>query len=61
MKRTITLAAALFLALSWPLPLPAQEAPVRAAYYYKVKWGHQEEFERLFFKNHYPVLKEQMG
>ena len=61
MKRTITLAAALFLALSWPLPLLAQEAPVRAAYYYKVKWGHQEEFERLFFKNHYPVLKEQMG
>ena len=32
-----------------------------AAYYYKVRWGFQAEFERLFFKNHYPVLKEQMG
>jgi hypothetical protein len=39
----------------------AQDAPVRAAYYYKVKWGFQEEFERLFFKNHYPVLEAQMG
>ncbi|MBK5255111.1 MAG: hypothetical protein JJE39_03680 [Vicinamibacteria bacterium] len=44
-----------------PLPLQAQEGPVRAAYYYKVKWGYQEEFERLFFKNHYPVLQAQMG
>jgi hypothetical protein len=37
------------------------EKPVRVAYYYKVRWGFQQEFERLFFKNHYPVLKEQMG
>ncbi|HEX9105607.1 MAG TPA: hypothetical protein VF832_00225 [Longimicrobiales bacterium] len=25
-------------------------------YYYKVRWGHQEEFLRLFRKNHLPVL-----
>ncbi len=43
------------------LPAAAQEAPVPAAYYYKVKWGLQQEFERLFFKNHYPVLQAQMG
>ena len=37
------------------------QEPVRAAYYYKVKWGFQQEFERLFFKNHYPVLEAQLG
>jgi hypothetical protein len=25
--------------------------------YYKIKWGHQEEFLSLFKKNHWPVLK----
>jgi hypothetical protein len=30
-------------------------------YFYRVQWGHQEEFLELFKKNHYPVLKEQMG
>jgi hypothetical protein len=29
-------------------------------YFYRVKWGHQEEFVDLFQKNHYPVLKEQV-
>lgn len=29
-------------------------------YYYKAKWGHADEFLRLFRKNHLPVLKEQM-
>ena len=37
----------------------AEEKPVRAAYYYTVRWGLQQEFERLFFKNHYPILKAQ--
>ena len=37
----------------------AEEKPVRAAYYYTVRWGFQQEFERLFFKNHYPILKAQ--
>ena len=31
-----------------------------AWYFYRVKWGHQDEFVRLFQKNHYPVLREQM-
>lgn len=25
--------------------------------YYKVKWGHSEEFIALWKKNHYPLLK----
>jgi hypothetical protein len=31
-----------------------------AWYFYKVRWGHQDEFVDLFQKNHYPVLKEQI-
>lgn len=26
-------------------------------YFYKVKWGHQDEFVDLFKRNHYPILK----
>jgi nitric oxide reductase activation protein len=29
-------------------------------YYYKVKWGHADEFLQLFKKNHYPLLKKQV-
>jgi hypothetical protein len=29
-------------------------------YFYRVKWGHQDEFVELFQKNHYPVLKEEI-
>jgi hypothetical protein len=39
----------------------APEQPVTAAYYYKVRWGFQSEFERLFFKNHFPILMAQKG
>jgi hypothetical protein len=39
----------------------AADKPVRVAYYYKVRWGFQQEFERLFLKNHYPVLQSQVG
>ena len=46
-------------------PLLAQGAPPQAAadqpytmeYYYRVQWGHQQEFLQLFLKNHYPLLK----
>lgn len=48
------------------LPLAAQGAPPQGAadqpytmeYYYKVQWGHQQEFLQLFLKNHYPLLKK---
>jgi hypothetical protein len=50
----------------FPLSLLAQGAPPQIAadqpytmeYYYKVQWGHQQEFLQLYLKNHYPVLKK---
>ena len=57
MKKIISplAAAVLFVAATAAV---AQEAPIQVAYYYKVRWGFQQEFERLFLKNHYPVLME---
>jgi hypothetical protein len=40
----------------WAVAQEPPETPQVVAYYYKVRWGFQEEFERLFMKNHYPVL-----
>lgn len=37
-----------------------QGKPFVVEYYYKVQWGHADEFLRLFQKNHYPVLKKQV-
>ena len=36
---------------------PALE-PYVVEYYYKVKWGHFDEFMELYAKNHYPILKK---
>src|SRR5262245_25212576 len=33
--------------------------PFVVEYYYKARWGHADEFIRLFKKNHYPVLKKE--
>ena len=33
----------------------------RVWYFYTVKWGKQDRFVELFKKNHYPVLKAQVG
>ena len=50
-------------------PAPRAQAPAGQAatkaertvwYFYRVKWGFQDEFVTLFQRNHYPVLKEQM-
>ena len=35
-----------------------KEKPYVIEYYYKIKWGHQQEFLDLFKKNHYPLLKD---
>lgn len=32
--------------------------PYAIEYYYKVQWGHQQEFLDLFLKNHWPLLKK---
>ena len=44
--------------------MPAAQAGSRTErtvwYFYRVKWGFQNEFVDLFQKNHYPVLKDQI-
>lgn len=65
MKSTLAALAIAMIAL----PLFAQGAPPQAAadqpytmeYYYKVKWGHQQEFLQLFLKNHYPLLQKNVA
>src|SRR4051812_11266605 len=43
---------------------PAAQSALRAEktvwYFYRVKWGFQDEFVTLFQRNHYPVLKDEM-
>ncbi len=36
----------------------ARTSPYTVEYYYKVQWGHQQEFLDLFLKNHYPLLQK---
>jgi hypothetical protein len=61
-----TLALLLFFAITLPLGSRAQSTPTPSdkpfviEYYYKAKWGHADEFLKLFKKNHYPVLKKEM-
>lgn len=38
----------------------SESKPFVVEYYYKVKWGHADEFITLFRKNHYPLLKKQV-
>ena len=39
-------------------PQGSADQPYTVEYYYKVQWGHQQEFQTLFLKNHYPLLKK---
>ena len=41
----------------------AQSKPYVVDYYYKVKWGHFDEFRALYTRNHYPILvrEQKMG
>ena len=39
-------------------PQVAPDQPYTVEYYYKVQWGHQQEFLQLFLKNHYPLLQK---
>jgi hypothetical protein len=41
-------------------PQQAADQPYAMEYYYKVQWGHQQEFLQLFLKNHYPLLQKNM-
>jgi hypothetical protein len=59
-----TFATLLFFAIAVPIISRAQAAPATSdkpfvvEYYYKAKWGHADEFLKLFKKNHYPLLKK---
>jgi hypothetical protein len=39
-------------------PQGSPDKPYVMEYYYKVQWGHQQEFLKLFLKNHFPLLQE---
>jgi len=39
-------------------PQGAAGQPYTVEYYYKLQWGHQQEFLQLFLKNHFPLLKK---
>ena len=41
-------------------PSSASDKPFVVEYYYKTKWGHADEFLKLFKKNHYPLLKKEV-
>jgi hypothetical protein len=49
------------LAAQAPATQSAGSAERTAWYFYRVKWGLQDEFVDLFQKNHYPILKAQLG
>jgi hypothetical protein len=65
-RKTLLVFVLLLSAVSMTAPLLAQGAPPQGGadqpytveYYYKVQWGHQQEFLDLFLKNHYPLLQK---
>jgi len=64
MRKLLLVALSLLFAtagLAQGKPAPADnQKPYAIEYYYKVRWGHQEEFLNLFKKNHYPLLRRQV-
>jgi len=69
MRRFFFTAFAVLVATLISRPLTAQGAPPQTGanqpytieYYYKVQWGHQQEFLDLFLRNHYPLLEKIVG
>jgi hypothetical protein len=66
MRRSLLIVLALMFAVSIAIPARAQGSPPQGGadqpytveYYYKLQWGHQQEFLQLFLKNHYSLLKK---
>ena len=61
----VSVLAILFLAEIAAIPgtraqTSAPVQPVTVAYFYKTKWGYQDEFLELFKRNHYPILEAQV-
>jgi hypothetical protein len=42
-------------------PQASADQPYAVEYYYKVQWGHQQEFLELFLRNHYPLLQKNVA
>ncbi len=42
------------------MPGQTQDDGFVVEYYYKVRWGHQQEFLELFRRNHLPVLEREI-
>ena len=65
MRRILLAVLAFAFTVPVAAPLLAQGAPPQGGadqpytveYYYKLQWGHQQEFLQLFLKNHYPLLE----
>jgi hypothetical protein len=65
-RKSLLVLLLLLSTISVTAPLLAQGAPPQGGadqpytveYYYKVQWGHQQEFLDLFLKNHYPLLQK---
>ncbi len=57
---TFVLAALVVVRAQAPAAQSSTRTEKTAWYFYRVKWGYQEEFVSLFKKNHYPVLREEM-
>ena len=57
---TLLLSALSLLSQGAP-PQSGADQPYTMEYYYKVQWGHQQEFLQLFLKNHYPLLQKNVA
>jgi hypothetical protein len=61
---TLVMMAAVTAAVVLRAQAPAAQTGGRAErtawYFYRVKWGYQDEFVNLFQKNHWPVLQAQI-
>ena len=64
-----SLGTALAVSPDFALRASARQAPATQSaarpektnwYFYRVKWGYQDEFVALFARNHLPVLREEM-
>lgn len=63
MKRLMLLLVVLMMRVPAGVAQTAGNAPGQpfvVEYYYKVKWGHADEFLQLFKKNQIPVLKKEI-
>src|SRR5438477_7118244 len=43
-----------------PAPQSGANPQKTVWYFYRVKWGYQDEFQTLFARNHLPVLREEI-